>query len=100
MGKKTVLAVHAVLLVFGRALACSLAGEATQTFDLRSTARGCTRYQGSVVSNTVAEDAQPWECVVVRWDKYEELMRVCPWELSDVQADAVGNKVNKSRGSE
>jgi len=59
-----------------------------------------TRYQGSVVSNTVAEDAQPWECVVVRWDKYEELMRVCPWELSDVQADAVGNKVNKSRGSE
>ena len=60
-----------------------------------------TRYQGSVVSNTLAEDAQPWECVVVRWDKYEELMRVCPWELSDVQAgpDAVGNKANKSKGS-
>jgi hypothetical protein len=70
------------------------------TYAARCVGGVCTRYQGSVVSNTVAEDAQPWECVVVRWDKYEELMRVCPWELSDVQADAVGNKANKSRGSE
>jgi hypothetical protein len=47
VGKKTALAVDAVLLVFGRALACSLAGEATQTFDLRSTVRGWRVHQVS-----------------------------------------------------
>ena len=73
------------------------------TYAARRLGGVATRYQGSVVSNTVAEDVSPWECVVVRWDKYEELMRVCPWELSDVQAgpaDAVGNKANKSKGGE
>ena len=41
-----------------------------------------TWYHGSVVNNVFAEDGEPWECVVVRWDRHEELTRVCPWELT------------------
>lgn len=53
------------------------------------------RYQGSVVSNTFPEDAQPWECILVRWDKHEELTRVCPWELT---ANSPADKEAKDKG--
>ena len=47
------------------------------------------------MSNTLPEDAQPWECILVRWDKHEELTRVCPWELT---ANSPADKEVKDKG--
>jgi hypothetical protein len=42
---------------------------------------GGTWYHGSVVNNLYAANADPWECIQVRWDNDTQITYVCPWEL-------------------
>ena len=36
-------------------------------------------YHGVVLNNNFPNDAEPWECVQVRWESDTELTMACPW---------------------